>query len=239
MLDIFTSLPPEVDLETLCHFGDFVADAFSERKPRYRFSSNIRVNLEDSSKSSADGSSSQLGWIFRTPDRAKAVQARLDGFSFNRLPIYEGWSHFCSEARTNWNIYRKVATPQFITSVALRYINRIFLPLPFKDFREYCILFPDFPKGIPVELSEFLMRLVGPSTHVSGANSAVTVTFEPPPANRAVLPLILDIHVSQMISALPASDDERVWALFELLREEKNIMFEASITDAARQLFRQ
>lgn len=239
VLDIFTTLPADAGLEALDGFGQKVFEQFPQKKPRYRFSSSIRVNLEDSSKSSADGSSTQIGWIYRTNDKERAVQSRLDGFTFNRLPTYQGWAKFSTEAQTLWRSYCDVAAPQFITSVGLRYINRVMIPMPFRDFRDYCVLFPDFPKGIPSALSEFVMRLVAPSTHVAKGTSAITVTFQPPSPNQAVLPLILDVHVTQKFPALPASEDGQIWPAFDLLRVEKNALFESSITDNARALFRQ
>ncbi len=239
VLDIFATLPADVDLEALSVLGKVVQESFPSQKPRYRFSSNIRFNPEDSSKTSAAGNSTQIGWIWRTAKKERAVQARLDGFSFNRLPIYEGWGKFSSEARDHWNVYRQLASPQFVTSIGLRFINRILIPLPFASFRDYCLLFPDLPKGMPTSLSEFVMRFAAPSANAAGATSSVTVTFEPPPANNAVLPLILDVHVTQSFPAQTAKDDAPIWSAFELLRIEKNVLFEAGITDSARQLFRQ
>lgn len=238
VLDIFATLPVEVELEALSAFGNSVAKSFPHRKPRYKFSSKIRFNPEDSSQSSSDGTTTQTGWIYRTHQKERAVQARLDGFSYNRLPIYEGWKKFSDEARAHWNIYREFAAPQFVTSIGLRYINRVLIPMPFRDFREYCLLFPDFPRGIPTALSEFMMRLVGPSSKSEGPTSAVIVTFQPPNPGKAVLPLILDVQVTQPFSALPARNDDRIWSTFELLRNEKNVLFESSITESARQLFR-
>lgn len=238
ILDIFVTLPVEANIESMRDFAKAIAPGFPDQKPRYQFASNIKFNLEDASQSSADAVTSQLGWIFRSVEKERAVQARVDGFTFNRMPVYDGWDNFAKEAKKLWEIYRKIAAPEFVTSIALRYINRMLIPLPLKDFREYCLLFPEFPKGIPNQLNEFLLRFGGPSKTEVGGTSVVTVTFQPPPPNKAVLPLIIDVHVTKPFPSLPARDEDQIWKAFELLRIEKNLVFEASITDTARKLFR-
>jgi uncharacterized protein (TIGR04255 family) len=51
-----------------------------------------------------------------------------------------------------------------------------------------------------------------------------------------VVSVVLDIDVFRAID-VPSSEDE-IWSLMEHLRTIKNQLFEASITDKARELFR-
>ena len=49
--------------------------------------------------------------------------------------------------------------------MALRYINRINIPLPFTDFKQYLRTTPEIARELPQGLSTFLMRLVIPMDH--------------------------------------------------------------------------
>lgn len=235
ILDIFVTLPADVDLEALATFGKSVEDGFPTKQPRHNFGGKFKINVADASKNTAETIITQEGWIFRTPNKEKSIQARLHGFTFNRLPNYDGWAAFSAEAKSHWRTYVGMFEPSLVSKISLRYINRILAPLPIADFRDYCLLFPDLPKGLPEGLSEFVMQFTGSTKSIENGSSSVTVTFQPP--TKDALPLILDVEVSQPVSLSPKQDDA-IWAAFELLRAEKNIIFEASITDAARELFR-
>jgi hypothetical protein len=71
-----------------------------------------------------------IGWRFVSPDKLHVFQARLNGFTFSRLPPYVDWESFRTEARRLWDLYRAVANPIAPTRIAVRYINRLDLPLP-------------------------------------------------------------------------------------------------------------
>ncbi|MGH2516962.1 MAG: TIGR04255 family protein, partial [Ktedonobacterales bacterium] len=56
-----------------------------------------------------------------------------------------------------------------------------------------------------------------------------------PQTDPAIFPVILDFDLFREQEWV--SDDEGIWQFLEQLRERKNTLFEASITDAARKLF--
>jgi uncharacterized protein (TIGR04255 family) len=162
------------------------------------------------------------------------VQARLDGFTFNRLKPYKDWESLRDEARKLWQHYTQIASPKNITRVALRYINRIEIPLPMRDFKDYILTIPEIAPGLPQGLANLFMRLIIPVPAMN-ASAIVTEAFDPPAASSSVLPFIVDIDVS--CEALFDVDAVEVWETFEKLRELKNEIFFKSITDRAKELF--
>nr|MBC8551408.1 TIGR04255 family protein [Candidatus Brocadiales bacterium] len=174
------------------------------------------------------------GYLFQSPIKKKIVQARLDGFTFNKLKPYESWKAFRSEACELWNIYCQITSPVKITRIALRYINRIEIPLPMNDFKDYVLTTPEIAPKLPQALNHFFMQLEIPNPELP-AIALITQTMGNPTANQR-LPLILDIDVFSKTDFI--HNDEEMWKEFEKLRKFKNEVFFNSITEKTKELFK-
>jgi len=139
-LDIRVELPKEIILENLEKFHDHetVKEHFPVKKKRESFKGGVKVS-PGGKISVLPTSGGPDGYLFQSPIEKKIVQARIDGYTFNKLKPYESWDSFRTEARKLWNIYFQITKPVRITRIALRYINRIEIPLPMNDFKEYVI----------------------------------------------------------------------------------------------------
>jgi len=102
---------------------------FTDRTPLYQ--ANIEFSSEDQSPTATR---TQLGFQYASADKKRVVSARLNGFGLMRLPPYESWEPFCEEARKLWKSYVAVRNPKSVNRVAVRYINRLELPLPKRIF---------------------------------------------------------------------------------------------------------
>lgn len=173
------------------------------------------------------------GYIFSSQDRKKLFQSRIDGFTLNKLKPYENWASFSSEGKELWDIYREKIKPEKVIGISLRYINRIEVPMPLKDFNVYIKTNPHIAEGLPQSVSHFFMRLVIPKDDI-GANSIVTQTMDRLTKD-GKLPLILDIQVD---INKEYSVEKTIWNDFELLRDFKNDIFFKSLTDKAKELFK-
>jgi uncharacterized protein (TIGR04255 family) len=171
------------------------------------------------------------GFVFKSADGKQIVQMRLDGFSFHRLKPYQHWVPFRDEARRLWRLYQPYMTGAKVVRLALRYINRIEIPLPFKDFREYILTTPEIAPGVPQNLVEFIMRIVIPRPD-GNAFAIVTETHQPIQGTK--LPLIFDVETFQAGIWEPA--EESIWDSLESLREFKNDIFFKSITDKTKEM---
>jgi uncharacterized protein (TIGR04255 family) len=232
ILDVFTELPADLDLAALAGFGEKMAPKYSSRKPRHSITSKFQFNPEEAELNTAAASVIHSGYIFRTPSADKAVQARLDGYTFNRLAVYDSWHYFSSEARALWDNYVMYCRPTSVKGIGLRFLNRIELPIGVGGFQDYCTLFPS-STAMPKQLSQYSLHYAAPSQLPSGGLSVVTVTLLPPTSKAS--PLLVDINVRFEFQNTPTASFD--WQIFESLREEKNLLFEKSITDKARALF--
>lgn len=232
LLDIRVELPAEVDIKKLESFYDRVKDRYPDKKLKGAFALQIQVT-PDGMPQSLPAMGGPQGFIFRSPAEHKIVQARMDGFTFNKLKPYENWEKFRDEAHELWNAYREMFNPSKIIRIALRYINRIEVPRPFGDFKEYILTNPEIAPKLPQSVAHFYMQLVMPKPDIE-ATAVITQTMENV-TEKNLQPLILDIDVFK--EAL-YTDEKKMWADFEKLRTFKNEIFFNSVTDKAKELFK-
>lgn len=232
ILDIRVDLPEDVTLAKLGTFHDYVMDRFPEKQERISFTAGFKISQDVSKSLSASGRPD--GYFFKSPSEQKIVQARLDGFTFNKLKPYENWDLFSSEAHDLWSTYFKVATPVKITRIALRYINRIEIPLPLKDFKEYILTVPEIAPQLPQGLSNFFMSLEIPNPDIE-ATAIITQTMETFTDDKR-LAFIFDIDVFQ--SKVYSGNKTGMWDEFEKLRLYKNDIFFNSVTEKTKELFK-
>ncbi|PIP08917.1 MAG: TIGR04255 family protein [Syntrophobacterales bacterium CG_4_8_14_3_um_filter_49_14] len=233
VLDIRVELPKDVTLDTLEMFYDKIKVRYPEKQHRTELSAGIRLDPQGASFEKPEAS--QTGYLFRSQVEKKVVQSRLNGFSFNKLKPYSDWNTFRSEGRELWDIYRKIVKPLKITRIELRYINRIEMPLPLKDFKEYILTVPEVAPELPQALAHFFMRLVIPKPD-TGAVAVINQTMEIPEGGGQRLPFIFDIDVFKETSY--SGDEENMWKEFDELRDFKNEVFFKSITEQAKELFK-
>lgn len=234
LLDIQVSPHAGAAFHLLESFCDAVAADYPERRHRKEWRTDVRVSDDgDATGGALEGG--VVGYVVTSKDGKQIAQARLNGFSFSRLRPYRDWDQFIDEAERLWRVYVETMAPAAIHRIALRYINRLEIPLPFVDFREYVLTAPDVAPGLPQGLSHFLMQLHFPSPEHE-AVVIVTETVEPPIDDNKRLPFILDIDAVRT-GDLEISDDT-LWQKFERLHELKNQVFFLSTTEKAKELFK-
>lgn len=233
LLDIRVDVLKDIDIKQLESFHEHIRDRFPDKKTKTTFSVGVQVSPQGTLKSLPTAGGPQ-GYLFRSPTEHKIVQARLDGFTFNKLKPYEEWKIFKSEAHELWDLYFKLFNPIKIIRVALRYINRIEVPLPMKDFKDYILTNPEVAPKLPQSLAHFYMQLVMPNPEIE-ANAIVTQTMERPTGEQK-LPLILDIDVFKEV--IYTENKTEIWNDFEKLHVFKNDIFFDSITEKTKELFK-
>ncbi len=171
------------------------------------------------------------GYFFKTSDSKNVAQFRIDGFTFSRLSPYPEWETVLSEAKKLWGLYSTKCLPDIITRIAVRYINRLDLPLPIEDFADYLTAPPLVPDSLPQGVSQFLTRVVIHDADIT-ANIIQTMTSTPKADHIGV---ILDIDVFKLQEET-GFEESSIWPEFEKLRDFKNRIFFESITERMARL---
>jgi uncharacterized protein (TIGR04255 family) len=232
LIDIRIGIKEGFDVNRFLSLHEAITDQYPEKKTRHKWEGRFELKRGEALVSS--GTEAVDGYIFTSADEKQLFQARVDGFTFNRLRPYEKWDSFRDEAFRLWRLYRDLTSPQIIR-VALRYINKFDIPLfpyPLRDFSEYLTAAPIVPEELPQGVSSFLTRLI---IHDPGIDAAAIITqaleqiIDP-----KFLPIILDIDAFRQKEVF---SEEEAWLTLEKLRHFKNRIFFASITEKAKELF--
>jgi len=231
ILDIRVRFAAPVEPARLEAFHDAIRERYPIKHGRLSFEAEVRIDGQQVQQGVRR--SGPDGFLFKDSDQQRTVQVRSDGFTFNWLKPYDTWEALRDEARVHWERYQSTFNPEAVTRIALRYINRIELPLPFKDFEEYLHTVPVIAPELPQGLRTFFMRLEIPEPQ-RGFLGILTETMEPPSNDSGHLPLILDIDVIREATFDPASP--HVWETLEQLRDFKNELFFGSITGKTKEL---
>ena len=234
LLDIRVKLPAQTDLAKLATFHDAIKQKYPSKQERMAWRGHIEIQASPVAQVSQSAAGGPDGYLFTSVDGRQVVQARLDGFTFSRLKPYDKWEALRDEARELWQHYVRITSPEAVTRVALRYINRIEIPLPIRDFKDYILTTPEIAPDLPQGLGSFFMRLVIPDPKAQ-AVAIVTETVEPIDESSNRLPLIFDIDVFRM--AAFNVQDKSLWETLEQLHDLKNDIFFKSITPKAKELF--
>lgn len=222
--------PALANLEELAAFEALVQPEFPERKRVITWQGNFDLR-EDEPKLTVPAPEVK-GFAFWTPDKLRVIQARVDGFSLSHLAPYDKWSTLRDDARSWWEKFAHITKPSAVTRYALRFINRVELPLPMKDFSDYLRTLPTVAGHLPQGLSSVFMRLVVP---FPDATVVITQAIDETGVTAETVPVILDIDVSQLGPVSPSGDE--LWSRLESLRRIKNDVFFESLTPAAWRLF--
>jgi uncharacterized protein (TIGR04255 family) len=165
-----------------------------------------------------------LGYRYKTA--TEIAQFRVDGFTFSKIAPYTTWGVVSREAFRLWKVYVDAARPRQVSRVAVRYINRMRLP-DVQNLGEYLEAPPQLPGPIPQRIREFLTRVY---VEDDGRNaSAVIVQVLEPRIDPNAISLLLDIDAFRELNESP--DDPGLLSVFGLLRELKNEIFFATITE--------
>ncbi len=171
------------------------------------------------------------GYFFKTSDSKNVAQFRIDGFTFSRLNPYSEWATVLSEAKRLWGLYSIKCLPEVITRIAVRYINRLDLPLPIKDFADYLTAPPLVPDSLPQGVSQFLTRVV---IHDADITANIIQTMQSS-TKADHIGVILDIDVFNLKET--GFEESSIWPEFEKLRDFKNRIFFESITEKTARLY--
>ncbi len=165
-------------------------------------------------------------------DRTVYVQFRPDGFTLNNLRVYMGGDRLIGEALRRWELLVARTKPQVVSRVALRYINRLELPLQSGDrLSRYLTAAPELPEGAPLHVSRSLSRVVG---HDEQRRATAVVSQQlQRQKGRPVVAVDIDVYRSDEFPV----DSVALRDVLASLRMLKNETFFSLLTDETLSLY--
>ena len=160
------------------------------------------------------------------------AQFRVDGFTFNKLAPYTSWDEVFAEALRLWRIYVQAARPLDLARMAVRYVNRLQLPSP-ADLSKYLEVPPTLPPPLSHRMQEYLTRFVIVDRDRDA--SAVIIQALERSLDSAVMSLLFDIDAFRDDALAP--DDSSIPDVFQRLRDLKNEIFFATLTESTVEMY--
>jgi uncharacterized protein (TIGR04255 family) len=228
LIDIRVTLPDETAVTDLARVDVGEEIGYPQRRNRFAVKGQIAVGDQVGTATSQR----HVGYDFLSSDERQIVQIRSDGFTFSRLAPYDRWETFRAEAYRLWKLYRAVAEPVSITRVGVRYINRLDLPMPMGDLKDYLRTVPEVSPDLPQVINGYLMQLVILQEDIGALLLLNEALLPPPDPNTASV--LLDIDIYRDLEA--SIEETELWRLLDQFRARKNQVFEACITERTREL---
>ena len=175
-----------------------------------------------------------LGYLYRTDDGKELIQLRLNGYSYNKLAPYNGWSNFLNAALTYWEQYRMMKSDLKITRIGLRFINVLNIPMSLQKKKLFNVSLKKPSKSNLGSMSDVSYRY---TTEFSDFGCKANVQFGKLNPNAAQASYLLDIDVYNTdIASSP--DAKTMKHHFSKLRDAKNAIFFSTLTDEALEVFK-
>jgi uncharacterized protein (TIGR04255 family) len=155
-----------------------------------------------------------------------------DSLTVSQLAPYSGWDTFFDRFKRDFTAVKRSNTNRSISRVGLRYINRVDIPATGNvvEHEKFVDMYPHVPDtlGPMVGFSmqaQFAIDSIGALTNVN--------SMPVPPVKLRHASFLMDIDVYKTIST--TMTDDALYALLEKMRIEKNRIFEACVTQRARE----
>ena len=209
-----------------------LSDSFPTKLPIQMVQMGMEPDAQAEGNLQFSSSKTDLGLWLTNKDNSRILQVRENGFTYSHLPPYTSWEVLRAEAYEAWGIFVELCNPQIVTRCALRFVNRIEIPKPSIELHDYFYLYPEIPKGIPQDVSGMFMQLQMPQKDLEGIATINQAVAEP--TSPGTVSVLLDFDLFQVREYAP--EDEAIWHYLDKLRDRKNELFEACITDETRRL---
>lgn len=229
LVDIQVKTDSDIKIDSLKSTYKLFSDLYPKESIIHRGVMGFKIDSAEGITSTM-GKHSAIGHRFASEDNTQIVQFRSTGFTFSRLTPYQDWEKMRNEARRLWTYYTQTIGSANTTRLAVRYINKLSLPLPIK-FKEYLTAPPVLPDALPQGIGNYLTRIVFHEPDID-AECIITQAMEGIDDNK--VPIILDIDA--FFHKELAMDSDELWAQLEKLRNLKNKVFFESITEKTAEL---
>lgn len=218
VIDIRT-VAPEISIRTLKHLGDSL-QGFVHAGELIEIEKTIgrdeRAEVQRT-----------VGVAYRSEAQKLIVQLRLEGFACSKLAPYDRWESFRDAARATWLRYVEVSKPRVVARTAVRFINRIAVPGPVHDFRQFVNIHPSTPWDLTSPPAGVFLQI-----RRSIPEDVTIVVNEAVVSEGSEVAIVLDFDVFS--EAEREFDPDAVWNQIERLHVSADEAFESSITDRVR-----
>lgn len=179
--------------------------------------------------------------IKRTPghrlasvDMTELVLLWESAFVISQLAPYPGWDSFLRRFVRDWAAWRRVMGYQEVSRIGVRYLNRIDIPVtgPVVPHEAFLNVYPKLPETFSA-VDAYAVQAVMGLEDIRCKLTLNSAAVDSPILGHSSF--IFDQDIAREID--PPQSDDAIIDLLNKIRVQKNAVFEACITDRARELF--
>ncbi|WP_422751328.1 TIGR04255 family protein [Micromonospora sp. WMMD1219] len=169
--------------------------------------------------------------LFRNGSRLLVLGPNV--LTVNSVRPYEGWESLKARIDSALSTYRSILNPDAVSTIGVRYINRIELAAEQFSLGDYFTIVQGLPvAGFPARLNSFFDRMELTYDEIPATIAFTWATTRPEKSDRgSAFVLDLDLRWNEPCSF------ENVLANVEELRNRERIAFESLINDRLREIF--
>lgn len=233
LVDLRIAKTSAIDADLLKPLQQELRSRYPKAEPRHRMEARFETKA-----GKPDVQAREVGFhglFLQNENNSRIVQFRIDGFTLSQLADYTTADDLFAEALNVWQLYADLVRPTATIRVALRYINMLLLPFRHgDDFRRFLTAAATMPTEAPQQVADFLTRVVAPVDTPTEATAIITQRLKH--ATDPSTPFTLDIDVFKEGDFGVGADT--LQPLLQYLREIKNRLFFAFLTDEALEPYR-
>ncbi|MCK1629676.1 TIGR04255 family protein [Bradyrhizobium sp. 162] len=224
LIDIRVAHPDRVTMEQITLAADELTELFPVRHPM-----NVIEFGFDFGSNQSNNSQEQAG--LRLERENRVLQLQRIGFTYSHLPPYTNWETLRDEALRYWEVFRRATDQSAVSRIAVRVINKIPTPQAEIALEDYLSVYPVVPAKLPATAKAAFVQLQMAMPHVLPAAQAIlNVASGHADTNGPHLLLDIDLFAAGAIEG-----DEAIWNTIDKFGIEKDVIFEACITDKIRE----
>ena len=170
---------------------------------------------------------------FVNEDATQLLSLEPNKLSVSLLRPYDSWKNFRPRVEAALKAYQRVAEPEEIERIGVRYINKIELPLEDKSIElgSYFLCGPPSAPGLPSKLGGFMSRV----EYIHDDNVKLFLTQASIEAPENFFAVLLDLDV--VWEGSEPFKKSSAMTIVEDLHLREGQAFEATITDKTRGIF--
>lgn len=225
----FQVASPIADLEQLRGLTDRLPE-WAGAEDGYLMASEVSIAVDDTTATKPQA----VAHVYQLENRTLTVA--LDRLAFSWSGAYTSWDDLTAAAIPAWMAYREIARPTQLRRLGTRFVNVINIPSASIEIRDYLRTAVGISSYLPQALENFFLQVEIPldDEHKMGVKLTSTIGQSPPGQTA----LILDLDTYKRCNLdLENPESAEAWVPdLNDLREAKDYVFEACITDATRGL---
>jgi uncharacterized protein (TIGR04255 family) len=233
VIEIRIQPPESLDLPALTKLTESLRSDFPKQVPMHLVQMGIAAQDQPEKGFSPSFSQAPFGFRISKSDESRILQIRREGLAYSHMAPYTEWAVFRAETLPLWGQFRAVCPDAKLTRCALRYINRVDIPETTIELHDYFTFYPKMPDGLPQQdMVGMTLNVQMPQRDIECMATLNLIQVDP--VNSGYLSFVLDIDVFRL--GIESWKDADVWVFLDRLRDRKNEIFEACITDRTREL---